>query len=210
VVHHDKVLRGVDVAQLQVKIAEGALFPTLAAQYNVQYALFPQITSPIQYTDTVMLNLSVPIYQGGAEYSSIRLNKETLDQERLNVDQVRDQTRANVVEAWAQLQAAKVQIEAAQRQNSAAERALTGVRDEALAGQRTTQDVLNAEQVLVNARQSLIVAQHDRVVASYGLLSAVGRLSAQILALPVPVHDPMVHYQQVRDTWTRLRTPSGQ
>jgi outer membrane protein len=203
-------LYGVDVAQLQVKIAEGALFPTLAAQYNVQYSLFSQITSPIQYTDTVMLNLSVPIYQGGAEYSSIRSNKETLDQQRLNVDQVRDQTRANVVQAWAQLQAAKVQIEAAQRQNSAAERALTGVRDEALAGQRTTQDVLNAEQVLVNARQSLIVAQHDRVVASYSLLSAVGRLSAQILALPVPVYDPMVHYQQVRDTWIGLRTPSGQ
>jgi outer membrane protein len=134
----------------------------------------------------------------------------TLDQQRLNVDQVRDQTRANVVQAWAQLQAAKVQIEAAQRQNNAAERALTGVRDEALAGQRTTQDVLNAEQALVNARQSLIVAQHDRVVASYSLLSAVGRLSAQVLALPVPVYDPMVHYQQVRDTWIGLRTPSGQ
>src|SRR5580658_3799457 len=36
-------LYGVDVAQLQVKIAEGALFPTLAAQYNVQYSLFSQI-----------------------------------------------------------------------------------------------------------------------------------------------------------------------
>ena len=44
-----------------------------------------------------MLNLSVPIYQGGAEYSAIRLDKETVGQQRLNVDQVRDQTRANVV-----------------------------------------------------------------------------------------------------------------
>ena len=35
---------GVDVALLQVKIAEGALFPTLAAQYNAQYNVFPQIT----------------------------------------------------------------------------------------------------------------------------------------------------------------------
>ena len=157
-----------------------------------------------------MLNLSVPIYQGGAEYSAIRLNKETLDQQRLNVDQVRDQTRANVVQAWGQLQAAKAQIEAAERQNDAAERALNGVRNEALAGQRTTQDVLNAEQALVNARQNLIVAQHDRVVASYSLLSAVGRLSAQVLALPVPVYDPMVHYQQVRDSWIGVRTPSGE
>jgi outer membrane protein len=202
-------LYGVDVAQLQVKIAEGALFPTLTGQYAVQYSLFPTITMPRNYTNTVGLNLSVPIYQGGAEYSAIRLNKETLDQQRLTVDQLRDQTRADVVQAWGQLQAAKAQIEASERQNVAAERALTGVRNEALAGQRTTQDVLNAEQVLVNARQNLIVAQHDRVVASYALLSAVGRLSAQVLGLPAQVYDPMVHYQQVRDSWIGLRTPSG-
>jgi outer membrane protein len=203
-------LYGIDVAQLQVKIAEGALFPTLAAQYNVQYGVFPQLLTPHQFTDTVMLNLSVPIYQGGAEYSAIRLNKESLSQQRLNIDDVRDQTRANVVQFWGQLQAAKAQIEAAQRQNDAAERALTGVRNEALAGQRTTQDVLSAEQALVNARQSLIVAQHDKVVASYSLLSAVGRLSAQTLGLPVPIYDPVVHYQQVRDSWIGLRIPSGE
>jgi outer membrane protein len=203
-------LYGVDVAQLQVKIAEGALWPTLTGQYNIQQQLFPQITTPKLYTDTVMLNLSVPLYQGGAEYSAIRLNKETLDQQRLNVDQVRDQTRANVVQAWGQLQAAKAQVEAAIRQNDASERALTGVRNEALAGQRTTLDVLNAEQALVNARVSLITAQHDRVVASYSLLSAVGRLSVRELSLPVSIYDPVVHYHQVRDSWIGVRTPSGQ
>jgi outer membrane protein len=203
-------LFGVDVAQLQVKIAEGALWPTLSAQYSLQQQLFSTITLPRQFTDTVMLNLSVPLYQGGAEYSAIRLDKETLDQQKLNVDQVRDQTRANVVQAWGQLQAAKAQVEATMRQNDAAERALTGVRNEAIAGQRTTQDVLNAEQALVNARQNLLVAQHDRVVASYSLLSAVGRLSAQKLALPVSVYDPSVHYHQVRDSWFGMRTPSGQ
>jgi len=203
-------LYGVDVAQLQVKIAEGALWPTLTGQYNIQQQIFPTITTPRSFTDTVTLNLSVPLYQGGAEYSNIRSNKESLDQQRLNVDQVRDQTRADVVQAWGQLQAAKAQIEAAERQNDAAARALTGVRNEALAGQRTTQDVLNAEQALVNARQSLIVAQHDRIVASYGLLAAVGRLSAEELKLPVSIYDPMLHYQQVRDSWIGIRTPSGQ
>ena len=203
-------LYGVDVAQLQVKIAEGALWPTLTGQYNIQKQYEPQLLTPKLFTNEVLLNLSIPIYQGGAEYSAIRLDKETVDQERLNVDQIRDQTRADVVQAWGQLQAAKAQVEAAVRENDAAARALTGVRNEAMAGQRTTQDVLNAEQVLVNARQSLIVAQHDRVVASFSLLSAVGRLSAQELKLPVSIYDPQVHYHQVRDSWIGLRTPSGQ
>jgi outer membrane protein len=202
-------LYGVDVAQLQVKIAEGALWPTLALQGSVQQQTYSNILTPNLFLGTVMLNLSVPIYQGGAEYSAIRLDKETVGQQRLNADQVRDQTRANVVQAWGQLQAAKAQIEAARRQNDAAERALEGVRNEAQAGQRTTLDVLNAEQALVNARVSLIVAQHDRVVASYSLLSAVGRLSAQELRLPVSIYDPSVHYFQVRDAWFGLRIPDG-
>jgi outer membrane protein len=201
---------GVDVAQLQVKIAEGALWPSLTLQGNVQRQWDSALLTPKLFTNSVMLNLSVPIYQGGAEYSAIRLDKENVGQQRLNVDQVRDQTQSNVVEAWGQLQAAKAQVAAAERQGDASERALTGVRNEALAGQRTTLDVLNAQQALVNARVSLITAQHDRVVASYSLLSAVGRLSAQTLALPVAIYDPAVHYQQVRDSWFGLRTPDGQ
>jgi outer membrane protein len=202
-------LYGVDVAQLQVKIAEGALWPTLALQGSVQQQTFSNILTPNLFLGTVALNLSVPIYQGGAEYSAIRLNKEAEGERRLNVNQVRDQIQANVVQSWGQLVAAKAQVEAAIRQNDAAERALEGVRNEAQAGQRTTLDVLNAEQALVNARVSLIVAQHDRVVASYSLVSAVGRLSAQDLHLPVSIYDPMVHYQQVRDAWFGLRTPDG-
>ena len=201
---------GVDVAQLQVKIAEGALLPTLALQGSVQQQTFSNIITPSLFLGTAMLNLTVPIYQGGAEYSAIRLDKETVAQQRLNVDQVRDQTRANVVQAWGQLQAAKAQVEAAVRQNEASERALDGVRNEAQAGQRTTLDVLNAQQALVNARVSLIVAQHDRVVASYSLVSAVGRLSAEMLGLAVSIYDPSTHYRQVRDAWFGMRTPSGQ
>jgi outer membrane protein len=210
--HNPSVLAafyGVDVAQLQTKIAEGALYPTLALQGSVMQQTFPNLLMPNLFVGTAQVSLTVPIYQGGAEYSAIRLNKETEGQERLNVDQVRDQTRANVVQAWGQLIAAKAQVEAAIRQNDAAERALKGVRDEAMAGQRTTLDVLNAEQALVNARVSLIVAQHDRVVASYSLVAAVGRLSAEALGLPVTIYDPSVHYYQVRDAWFGVRTPDG-
>jgi outer membrane protein len=46
-------------------------------------------------------------------------------------------------------------------------------------------------------------------VASYSLLSAVGRLSAQVLKLPVSIYDPSTHYQQVRDSWIGVRTPDG-
>ncbi|MEA3073318.1 MAG: outer membrane protein, partial [Alphaproteobacteria bacterium] len=103
----------------------------------------------------------------------------------------------------------KAQIEATTAQVNAAEIALNGVREEARVGQRTTLDVLNAQQTLVNARVALVTAQRDRVVASYTLLAAVGSLSPQVLGLGTEVYDSMVHYQQVRDVWGGVRIPDG-
>ena len=138
-----------------------------------------------QTAASVIGTLTIPIYQGGGEYSAIRQSKETLGQQRLNLDVNRDQARATVVQSWGQLDAAKAQIEATTAQVNAAEIALNGVREEARVGQRTTLDVLNAQQELVNARVALVTAQHDRVVASYTLLAAVGGLSMQRLGLNV-------------------------
>jgi hypothetical protein len=81
------------------------------------------------------------------------------------------------------------------------------VREEARVGQRTTPDVLNAQQDLVNARVALVTAQRDRVVASYTVLAASGALSPQILGLKIEVYDPVVHYQQVRGWRAHARWP---
>jgi outer membrane protein len=200
----------VDVAQLQVKIAEAGLYPTLVLQGSVQQQQFNSSDSTLRLLNsTVQAKLTIPIYQGGSEYSAIRQSKEAVSQQRLSLDQVRNQVRASVVQYWGQLEAAKAQTEAAERQVKYAERALNGVRDEAQVGQRTTLDVLNAVQALLNARVGLIIAQHDRVVASYNLLSAVGRLAPAVLGLPTQIYDPGVNYHQVRDSWFGARTPDG-
>jgi len=200
---------GVDVSYLQVKVNEGALFPTVTLQTSVQQSYEQTLTLFRSFGASTAVQLSVPVYQGGAEYSLIRQSKETLAQQRLNLEQFRDQTRANVVTAWGQLVAGKAQVASAQAQVTASEIALNGVREEAKAGQRTTLDVLNAQQALVNARVALVTAQHDRVVASYAVLNSIGRLSPQVLNLQTTTYDASVHYQQVRDSWAGVRTPDG-
>ncbi|MBX6427074.1 MAG: TolC family outer membrane protein [Variibacter sp.] len=200
---------GIDVQLLQVKIAEGALYPTVTVQGSVQQRFDATPATQRTLTASLIGQISIPIYQGGAEYSLIRQSKESLAQQRLNLELQRDLVRASVVQEWGSLVAAKAQIEAAQAQVAAAEIALNGVREEARVGQRTTLDVLNAQQELVNARVTLVRAQRDRVVFSYRLLAATGRLSPQVLGLPVEVYDPRVHYHQVRDAWFGVRTPDG-
>jgi outer membrane protein len=200
---------GIDVSLLNVKINEGALLPTVTVQAAVNQSYEQSFTFQKQFNASLTTQLSVPIYQGGTEYSLIRQTKESVTQQRLVLDQTRDQIRANTVQAWGQLEANKAQVVSAQAQVTAAEVALNGVREEAKAGQRTTLDVLNAQQALVNARIALVTAQHDRVVSSYTVLSSVGRLSPQVLGLATTVYDPSVHYQQVRDSWFGVRTPDG-
>jgi outer membrane protein len=200
---------GIDVSYLQVRVNEGALLPTVTLQGSVQQSYEQTLTVNRSFGASAFAQLSVPVYQGGAEYALIRQSKESLAQQRLVLEQTRDQTRANVVTAWGQLVAGKAQVQSAQSQVSASEIALNGVREEAKAGQRTTLDVLNAQQALVNARVALVTAQHDRVVASYSVLDKVGRLSPIVLKLPTTVYDPSVHYHQVRDSWTGVRTPDG-
>ena len=200
---------GIDVSYLQVKVAEGALLPTVGVQAQVQQQYQPSLSFDKLFTASAIAQVTVPLYQGGAEYSLIRQQKENVTQQRQNLELTRDQTRANVVQSWGQLEATKAQVASAQAQVTASEIALNGVREEAKAGQRTTLDVLNAQQALVNARVSLVQAQHDRVVASYSVLNAVGRLSPQVLGLATTTYDPSVHYHQVRDSWAGVRTPDG-
>ena len=204
-------LHGVDAAELQVKIAEGALYPTvgLSAAFTNQYDS-GGVPGLHQLSGQITGQITIPIYQGGAEYATTRQAKESLSQTEMQTDSLRNQVRQAVVAAWGLNEAAVGVVRAARAAVSANEVALTGVREEAKVGQRTTLDVLNAQQALLQARTTLVQAEHDQVVNSYSLLSAVGRLNIPTLGLAVAEYDPRVHFDQVKGKWIGLRTPSGQ
>ncbi len=198
-----------DAAEAQVKVLEGQLAPTVSLQGTVQQRYDQQLANSNGLTASIVGRLTIPIYEGGQVYAQVRQQKEVVGQTRIQVDQVRDQIRAQIVDFWGRLEAAKAQVIAAQAQVQANEVALNGVREEARVGQRTTLDVLNAQQELLTSRVSLIVAQRDRVIFSYGVVQAIGQLTARFTALPVEVYSAKVHYDQVKDLWFGLRTPDG-
>jgi outer membrane protein len=200
----------VDAAQLQVQLNEGNLYPTLNVVGSVQQENQQQGLPDYRvFSGSVVAQLNVPLYSGGDTYASIRQAKELLSQARLQADLARDQVRATLVSTWGQLDTAKAVIRSSQAAVKASEIALDGVREEAKVGQRTTLDVLIAQQTLLQSRVSLVSAQRDRVVASYAVMAAAGRLSAANLALNVIQYDPTIHFEQVKDKWIGLRTPDG-
>jgi outer membrane protein len=204
-------LHGVDAAELNVKISESALYPTATVTGSItkEFDPFGFTTGTQVLASSLIGSVTIPIYQGGAEYATIRQSKESLGQQELQTDQQRDVVRALVVAAWGSNQNSLGIVRASKAQVDAAEVALAGVREEAKVGQRTTLDVLNAQQTLLQARVQLVSAQHDQVVNSYNLFAAIGRLSITRLGLSVPEYDPRVHFDQVKNKWIGLRTPDG-
>jgi outer membrane protein len=202
----------VDVAQTTIKVAESSLLPTVAVQASASRQVQSDPTLSTSNTDqaSIIGQINVPIYDGGTAASQTRQAKELASQSRMVLEQVRNQSRTAVVSAWVSNEGTKVALTAAESEVRAAGVALQGVRREAEGGQRTTIDVLNAQQDLTAARSRQIQAQRDRVIASYTLLSAVGRLDVHVLNLSTPDYLPEVHYHQVRDAWHGVRTPSGQ
>lgn len=187
-----------DSAQISVRVAEAELMPRASVRGSIDRRYDAQVRGDRQTSASITAQLTVPLYQGGAVSSRVRAAKETVNEFRFELEQAREEVRANVITAWGSLEAAGAQIAAAEIQVEAAETALSGVREEARVGQRTTLDVLNAQQELLNARVNLITAQRDRVVAAFSLVQAMGRLTPGQLGLAVAEYDSREHYEQVR------------
>jgi outer membrane protein len=208
-------LHAVDASQFGVKVAEGALLPTLGAEASVtrsaRRSSNPGFFSPDGTTDeaAVGLQLTVPIYQGGRGSAQVRQEKERLGQARIDVDVARDEVRQVLTSAWTQMLAAQASVAANKQLVSAAQLALDGVVEERKVGQRTTLDVLNAQKDVTDARIGLVNSERDVVVAGYAVLSGSGRLSMRRLGLGVAEHKPEEHYKAVKDKWFGLRTPDG-
>lgn len=199
----------IDIASYNLNVLEGAFLPTVSVTGTVSHRADTSVVGSHSNSASLVGRVSVPIYQAGSASSKVRQAKETLGQRRIEYDAARANVRQAVISAWGTLDAARAQILAANAQVEAEQLVLSGVTEERKVGQRTTLDVLNAQQDLLDARVSQVSAQHDRVVAAYTLLSAVGKLDADRLSLKVERYDPTHHYGQVRDMWHGLRTPDG-
>jgi len=160
-----------------------------------------QVPNDQYYQYGARLQLTVPIYQNGSEWSAVRQAKQLVGQRRNELDSARRTAAETVIRAWRNLDSARSRIQSFESQVRANSVALNGVQQEALVGSRTTLDVLNAEQELLNSQVSLLQARHDTQVSYYAVMSAIGRLTARSLGLPVEYYDEEKYYKEVGSRW---------
>ncbi len=193
-----QVQHQVAALELTVEQAERSALPTLDLTGRLQQS---QTFGTDEYVDSaaIGLELSGPIYQGGALASATRAAIAQRDAQRGNLHVARHTIRRGVGDAYAQYQVATAQLQATAERIRAARVAFRGVREEATLGARTTLDVLNAEQALLDAQAAQIAAQANRYVAAYTVLSAMGRLTVSDLRLGIKQYDPNAYYNLVKD-----------
>ena len=221
----------VDAAGFAVKSAEGQLLPQITGVASVDSGFAntqpfsPSIALPgggsfggvnnsgsqngTNTSASIGAQINIPLYQGGRVSAQVRQAKEQLGQARIDVDVSRDQVRQAVTSAWTSYTAARENVTANRETVAATQLALNGVIEERNVGQRTTLDVLNAQQDVITAQVNLASSERDVVVGSYAILSAIGALGVKRLGLQVAEYKPQEHYNAVKDKWFGLRTPDG-
>ena len=199
-------------------------FQELAARYNideVSASLLPTVSLVAQAEQdydtsgqdnearsvTAEIQVSIPIYQQGIVYSQVREAKENANRVRLLVDDQRRDVVESAASAFEAYQTSIAQIDSLRAEVEASEVALEGVEQEATVGARTVLDVLDAEQELLDAQVDLVGAERNAIVAAYQLLSALGRLTAQDLGLPVQIYDYDQHYLAVESKYYGTEPP---
>ena len=191
------------------KDAVDVAFAQLMPQVSLQGQAFQQDNPARRSAESngyqVVAQVSVPLYQGGAEYSAVRQARQTAAADRAAGRRCAAhrgaERRAGLGDAGRR--ATAIGGEHA-RADPRQQIALEGVEREAIVGSRTTLDVLNAQQALLNSRVTLVQNLAQVVTASYQVAAAVGRLTARDLHLPVPLYDETAYYNAVKDRWFGL------
>jgi outer membrane protein len=179
----------------------GALLPTVNLIGRAERA-FEETRQDAEFdTLEALVQVTVPLYTGGADYARLRAAKQTVAEQRRLIDQARNDAVQAATQAWSRLETARAQVGSFLIQVRANEVALEGVQREAEVGARTVLDVLDAEQELLRSQVDLVTARRDEVVAAYQLRAALGDLTARKLALDVDDYDAERHYHEVRGLW---------
>lgn len=203
-----------------VRTAIGALLPQVELQGQVQR--FDTINNEVfgaTSSASVGLQVTIPIYSGGINYSNVREAQAAVEGASADIDTALRNTAQLVGDSWADLEVANASIRAGKLEVRAARIAFEGVQEEAKVGARTTLDVLDAEQELLDARGGLVASRRDEYVAAYSLLFSVGKLTVDHLGLKLngvetaanyydAVKDRNFGYDQTDDTvWTLSYRP---
>ncbi len=191
--------RNENAAENNVYVRGATLLPSVNLQGSMVRADSSRATALGSLdSDSVKVNVTIPLYQSGAEWSRLREARNLAQQAKFNTMDTNESVIENVNVAWEAYNTSKAIIVSNKAALDAAETALNGVRKENEFGVRTVLDVLDAEQETFSTRVNLIKAVRTEKLQAYRLLAAIGKLTSKDLSLKTEIENPKEHYNNVK------------
>ena len=167
-----------EIADQEVEKNRAGHYPTLdlvaghSRNNNSSYLLSGTVTS-----QTVGLQLSLPIYQGGSVSSKVREALANQEKARQDLELARRQAALQTRQSFLGVTSGMAQVKALEQALVSSQSSLDSTRLGQEVGVRTNVDVLNAQQQLYTAKRDLSQARYNYILSQLKLKSAVGVLS---------------------------------
>ena len=175
--------QAVAAAKKQVEIERSGHYPTLGLQagYQMDRSGSEQFGGYDTNASFIGLNLSIPIYQGGAVTSRTRQAGHTLEATQEQLDAVRRQVTKEVTDNFRGVLSSISEVEARKAAIVSATSTLESTEAGLEVGTRTQVDVLNAQRQLYENEYLYLSARYDYIIYGLKLYQATSGLSRDVI-----------------------------
>ena len=170
------------ISKKNVDIEKSKFSPSASVKYTQSQN--KDFSSSINETDeeTLKATVTIPIFKGGKNYSSLKKLKFKKEQSNLLLQDTINEVKTDTANSWSTYQSSEGVLKATQAQVNAAEIANEGITLEYDSGNtRTTLEVIQSRSLLLDARISNAKAERDFAVSKFELLSVIGELTLKNL-----------------------------
>jgi outer membrane protein len=190
-----------EAANESKKAAFSSILPSVGLEYTYAKSKSPSLSFNSQVnSQTYLVNVSVPLYQAGTEYSKVRQTEDVAQSLKAQRDSAKNDVVDAVIAAWNDKEVAFSTITSASDSVEAGKDALDGVSKEYYVGSRTSLDVLDTEQDLYDAKLALVSAKINYYISQYQLKALIGELTPEKINLGIKNYDPDYHL-----SWTKFK-----
>lgn len=172
----------VGVQQREVEKRRAGHYPTLDLVASHQYSDQLEAGGNESDTDSVSLQLSVPLFSGGGTQSRVRQATQLKNKAQQELEQARRAAVRQTRSAYLNVVAGISQVKAREQALSSAQTALEATRAGFEVGTRTAVDVLDAQQNRYSVQRDYARARYDYLLATLRLKQAAGILSEEDVA----------------------------
>ena len=167
-----------EISEKNVNIEKAKFAPSASVNYTQSKSNDYSSTVDEQDQETLKATITLPLFKGGENYSTLKKVKYKKEQSQLIFQDTQNEVKTDTANAWSVYQSSESVLKATQAQLKAAEIANEGITLEYDSGNnRTTLEVIQSRSLLLNARISNAKAERDFAVSKFELLAVIGELT---------------------------------